>query len=167
MRPLYSASAFELFAFNFALAAMMLIVAGLCVAWIFIRRPEWERHLTGRRPAGRRPARLAALALMLIAQLAGILVLFDAGRALVSGPQVVTSPLRARYERQCGARMMRCYYAEFSAREDVFLRVAPFAYDLMVEGRCYKTTYFRSLFDIYPSGYIAEIVQMPPASCAS
>ena len=61
---------------------------------------------------------------------------------------------------------MRCYYVEFAAREDVFLRVAPFAYDLMLEGRCYKTTYFRSLFDIYPSGYIAEIVQMPPASCA-
>ena len=168
MRPLYSASAFELFAFNFALAAMMLIVAGLCVAWIFIRRPAWERHLTGGRPkTGGRPARLAAIALMLIAQLAGIVVLVDAGRALVSGPQVVTSPLRARYERQCGARTMRCDYAEFAAREDVFLRVAPFAYDLMLEGRCYKTTYFGSLFDIYPSGYIAEIVRMPAASCAS
>jgi len=167
MRPLYSATAFELFAFNFALAAMMLIVAGLCVVWIFIRRPAWERHLTGgRNKPGSRSARLAATALMLIAQIVGIGVLVDAGRALVSGPQIVTSPLRARYERQCGARTMRCYYVEFAAREDVYLRVAPFAYDLMAEGRCYKTTYFRSLFDIYPSGYIAEIVQLPAPSCA-
>ncbi len=167
MRPLYTATMFDLFAFNFALAAMMVIVAGLCAAFIFVRRPAWERHLSGRTPdrPGGRAARAAAVAFMIAAQLVGLAAVLDAGRALVTGPQVVTSALRARYERQCGPRLTRCYYVEFAAPDDVFLRVAPFAYDLMLEGRCYKTTYFRSLLDLYPGGYIAEIVQMPQPAC--
>lgn len=166
MRPLYTASLFELFALNFGLAAMMLIVAGLCAAFIFVRRPAWERHLTGPRvrPGGR-PARVAATMLLIAAQGIGLLALVDAGRALVSGPQVVTSALRARYERQCGPRLTRCYYVEFAARDDIFLRIAPFAYDQLREGACYRVTYFGSVLDLYPAGYVAEIVQLPKTSC--
>lgn len=166
MRPLYTATLFELFALNFALAAMMLIVAGLCAVFIFVRRPAWERHLTGARARpGGRPARIAAALLLIIAQVTGLFALVDAGRALVSGPQVVTSALRARYERQCGSRLTRCYYVEFAARDTPFLRIAPFAYDLLREGGCYRVTYFGSVLDLYPAGYVAEIIQLPNTSC--
>jgi hypothetical protein len=135
----------------------MLIVAGLCVAWIFIRRPAWERHLTGGRPTRGRKARLAAIALMLIAQLAGILVLIDAGRARVRS--AVNRPLRARYERQW-ARMMPALRR--AVRETSICGWRP-CLRSRTKGAA-TNTYFRSLFDIIRSGYIAEIVQMPPAA---
>jgi len=169
VKTLYSATLFDVFAANFALAAMMLIVGGLCAAYIFVRRPGWERHLSGwrdaRKTASGRAARIAATLLMVCAQAFGLFALYDAGRELISGPQVLTSPLRARYERQCGPRLTRCYYLEFNAKSDTYLRVPSFAYDQMREGLCYRVTYFRSQLDLYPGGYVAEIVQMPPGGC--